>query len=85
MGWRAKDKTGKEKSEIILCIGLEVPKDPWRAGRDVGLQMCSAGFVLRGSLHTTHRAPTTKAADTYSPAAANEATHYSAARQQRWG
>lgn len=49
MGWTAGNKTGEEKSEITLCIGSEVPEDTWRAGRDVGLQKCSPGFVLPGS------------------------------------
>lgn len=49
MGRTAGNRTSKEKSEIILCIGSEVPEDTLRAGRDVELQRCSPGFVLPGS------------------------------------
>ena len=85
MGWTAGNKTGEEKSEITLCIGSEVPEHTWRVGRDVGLQRCSPGLCYQAPLCPIHRAPTTKAANTYTPAAVNEATHYPAAFQQRWG
>lgn len=85
MGWTAGNKTGKEKSETILCTGSEVPEDTRRAGRDVGLQRGSPGFVLPGSPLPHPQTPTTKAANAYSPVAANEATYYPAAFQQRRG
>lgn len=84
--WMAEDgqqvtRLGK-KSEIILCIGPRVPKGTWRVGRDVGLL---PRFVLLGSPLPHPQSHTTKASNTYSPVAANEATHYPAALQQQWG
>lgn len=49
MGWTSGNKAWKKKSEIILRIGSEVPEDTRRAGKDVGLERCSPGFVLLGS------------------------------------
>jgi len=57
VGRSADNKTGKEKSEIILCIGPELSENTWRAGRDVGLQRCSPGFVLLGSPQPCPQSP----------------------------